>query len=152
MIDETSRANRCTIISDNIKKCRNKLFPGYGGTKECAKLFGVSPSQWSHWENARRMPGKNARHMLAKFFNIPESDLVRPDFTEEAVTLNENWKGASSSDAPKNETRDDLMSANKSGAEQKPFMDFFDNITTLIAEQITTKVMKQITPIIIKEN
>lgn len=79
-----------SIISKNIKKCRLKAFPGHGGGRRCAAAFGVTPSQWSHWENNRRIPDEYIRSQLAVFFGIPESEFVKPSFAADTVAVKES--------------------------------------------------------------
>jgi transcriptional regulator with XRE-family HTH domain len=58
------------IIASNIKQCRKVKFPGRGGGKACAEAFGVSPQQWSPWENGKRTPDELRLTQLAVFFGV----------------------------------------------------------------------------------
>ncbi len=58
------------IIARNIKECRLKKFPGYGGGARCAEAFGVSPQQWSPWERGMRTPDEVRLSQLADFFGV----------------------------------------------------------------------------------
>ncbi len=57
-------------IAANIRTCRSKKFPGTGGSKRCAKAFGVSPQQWSPWECGVRTPDETRLVKLAEFFGV----------------------------------------------------------------------------------
>ena len=58
------------IIAWNIRECRRAKFPGRGGCKQCAEAFGVSPQQWSPWENAKRTPDELRLSQIADFFGV----------------------------------------------------------------------------------
>ncbi|MCC8180685.1 MAG: helix-turn-helix transcriptional regulator [Planctomycetes bacterium] len=57
-------------IARNIRECRKRKFPGYGGESKCAHAFGVSPQQWSPWERGLRTPDGNRLQAIAGFFNV----------------------------------------------------------------------------------
>ncbi len=57
-------------IAHNIRACRFKRYPGRGGAKLCAEEFGVSPQQWSPWENGKRTPDEIRLQQLARFFDV----------------------------------------------------------------------------------
>jgi transcriptional regulator with XRE-family HTH domain len=56
------------IVGENIKYCREKIYPGMGGSKECAGAFGVSQQQWSPWELGKRLPKERRLAEIAEFF------------------------------------------------------------------------------------
>ncbi len=58
------------IICGNIRACRMKKFPGRGGSKQCAAMFGVSQQQWSPWETGQRVPDELRLAQLADFFGV----------------------------------------------------------------------------------
>ncbi|MCC8165460.1 MAG: helix-turn-helix domain-containing protein [Planctomycetes bacterium] len=55
-------------IAKNIRQCRLDKYPGRGGSKKCAEDFGVSPQQWSPWENGKRTPDEVRLEQIAVFF------------------------------------------------------------------------------------
>lgn len=57
-------------ISENIRNCRMKKYPGRGGAKQCAQAFGVSPQQWSPWERGLRIPDETRLRKIAEFFGV----------------------------------------------------------------------------------
>lgn len=65
-------------IGRNIKRERvKKIGPQRGMSKKCAKEFGVSPQQWSPWENAMRTPDEHRMEDLARFFGVSKEYLRR---------------------------------------------------------------------------
>ncbi|MCC8116532.1 MAG: helix-turn-helix domain-containing protein [Planctomycetes bacterium] len=74
------------IIAHNIRVCRCERYPGRGGAKSCAEDFGVSPQQWSPWENGRRTPDELRLQQLAAFFNVTV-EYLRTDHTSPATTV-----------------------------------------------------------------
>lgn len=56
------------IIAWNIRDWRMKKYPGRGGAKTCAEVFGVSPQQWSPLESGKRTPDEIRLRQLADFF------------------------------------------------------------------------------------
>lgn len=63
----------------NIKKLREKRFPGRGGQTLAAKAFGVSQSAWSRFEKSNSLYNNTLRR-LAKFFKVNVEDLINPDY------------------------------------------------------------------------
>ncbi len=75
-----------SIVGENIKYCREKRFPGQGGGKECADLFGVSQQQWSPWELGKRLPKEKRLWEFAEFFvTTVEWMLTRHNFLDADV-------------------------------------------------------------------
>ncbi len=72
-------------IAHNIRTCRCLYYPGRGGAKSCAEEFGVSPQQWSPWENGRRTPDEIRLQQLAAFFNVTV-EFLRTDHEAKSVT------------------------------------------------------------------
>ena len=64
-------------IAWNIRDCRQKKFPGHGGSKRCAEAFGVAPQQWSPWESGKRTPDELRLAQLAEFFRVSVEYLRR---------------------------------------------------------------------------
>ncbi len=64
-------------IARNIRAYRVQKYPGRGGAKQCAEIFGVSPQQWSPWERGLRTPDESRLLQIAKFFNVTVEDLRR---------------------------------------------------------------------------
>lgn len=64
-------------ISQNIRNCRMKKYPGRGGAKQCAQAFGVSPQQWSPWERGLRIPDEMRLRKIADFFDVDVEYLRR---------------------------------------------------------------------------
>ncbi len=58
------------VTGRNIRYCRLQKYPGRGGGKQCAAAFGVSPQQWSPWENGMRIPSETRLAQLAEFFGV----------------------------------------------------------------------------------
>lgn len=65
------------IIAKNLRDCRMKKYPGRGGAKKCAEMFGVSPQQWSPWERGLRTPDELRLTQLADFFDVTTEYLRR---------------------------------------------------------------------------
>lgn len=62
-------------MSYNIKKLREKMFPGRGGASRAAERLGVSSAVWSHYENTKRLQNSTLEK-LAKFFKVKVTDLI----------------------------------------------------------------------------
>lgn len=48
--------------------CREKRFPGKGGSKKCADALGITQQQWSQWELGKRMPSDGWLEKIAELF------------------------------------------------------------------------------------
>lgn len=70
-----------TVISCNLKKYRQKKYPGRGGLTVCAERFGISAQYWRDWETGKRTPGTRNQLKLAEFFGVTIGELAG---TEEA--------------------------------------------------------------------
>ncbi|MCC8189918.1 MAG: helix-turn-helix domain-containing protein [Planctomycetes bacterium] len=57
-------------IGCNLKRLRQKKFPGHGGAKKCAEQFGVAAQAWSQWERGVKMPNDINQRKLALFFGV----------------------------------------------------------------------------------
>ena len=63
-------------IARNIRDCRQKMFPGRGGSKKCAEAISlflnrkISPQQWSPWERGMRTPDEVRLEQIARFFDV----------------------------------------------------------------------------------
>lgn len=57
-------------IAVNIRNCRQRLFPKWGGAKRCAESFGVSAQKWSQWERGAHTPDEFRMIELARFFDV----------------------------------------------------------------------------------
>lgn len=55
-------------IAANLRYCRERRFPGKGGSRQCAEALGVTQQQWSPWELGKRMPNENRLVEIAQFF------------------------------------------------------------------------------------
>lgn len=64
-------------IAKNIRNCRNRKYPKWGGSKRCAEDFGVSPQQWSQWERGIHMPDEFRMMEIADFFGVSTAFLRR---------------------------------------------------------------------------
>lgn len=60
-----------------LKSWRENLYPGRGGSKHFAKVLGVSPQQWSQWENGVRTPNHHHLKLIADYFGITPKELLR---------------------------------------------------------------------------
>lgn len=58
------------IIANNIRQCRLRKYPGWGGSKRCAEALGVSPQQWSPWERGKRTPDEYRLALIAEHFGV----------------------------------------------------------------------------------
>lgn len=67
-------------ISKNIKKYREKLFPGRGGQQKCYSTYGADRDKWSRWERGAAVPTDPEQRRLAEFFGISLAEL-RGDHT-----------------------------------------------------------------------
>jgi transcriptional regulator with XRE-family HTH domain len=67
-------------IAANIRDCRSKQYPRWGGSKLCAQDFGVSPQQWSQWERGTHMPDEFRMIEIARFFDV-STEYLRRDNT-----------------------------------------------------------------------
>ncbi len=85
------------IIAANIRAERVKKFPGRGGCQKCAEALGVSPQQWSPWENGSRTPDEMRLQRIADFFGVTVEHMRRDNASSD------NMPGASAS--PANEPR-----------------------------------------------
>ncbi len=63
-------------IATNIRAERMKQYPGRGGSRKCADLFGVSPQQWSPWECGQRTPDEPRLQEIADFFGVTVEYMV----------------------------------------------------------------------------
>ena len=70
--------NLRAIIARNIKNCRMRKYPGWGGGKRCAEAMGVSPQQWSPWECGKRTPDEVRLAAIAEHFGVT-SEFLRRD-------------------------------------------------------------------------
>lgn len=66
-----------TNVATNIRNCRNRKYPQWGGAKRCAADFGVSPQQWSQWECGIHMPDEFRMIEIAAFFSVSTEYLRR---------------------------------------------------------------------------
>lgn len=64
-------------VANNIKTCRLSRYPEWGGAKQCATAFGVTPQQWSQWERGAHMPDETSMMQLAAFFGVTTAHLRR---------------------------------------------------------------------------
>lgn len=64
-------------IAANIRNCRCRKYPMWGGAKKCAEAFGVTPQQWSQWERGAHMPDEYRMIQLGLFFNVSTEWLRR---------------------------------------------------------------------------
>ncbi len=64
-------------VANNIRNCRSKRYPKWGGAKLCAVEFGVTPQQWSQWERGAHMPDEVSMMELAEFFGVSTAFLRR---------------------------------------------------------------------------
>ena len=64
-------------VANNIKNCRRNRNPKWGGAKQCAVEFGVTPQQWSQWERGAHMPDEASMMELAEFFGVSTAFLRR---------------------------------------------------------------------------
>ncbi len=70
-------------IATNIRGCRDKRYPMWGGAKLCAMDFGVTPQQWSRWERGAHMPDEFRMQELASFFGV-STEYLRRDNARDA--------------------------------------------------------------------
>ncbi len=64
-------------VAANIRNCRSRRYPKWGGAKLCALDFGVSPQQWSQWERGAHMPDEFRMQAIADFFGVSAEYLRR---------------------------------------------------------------------------
>ena len=69
------------IIAANIRAEREKKFPGRGGCQKCAEALGVSPQQWSPWENGTRTPDEMRLRRIADFFGVTVEHMRRDNLS-----------------------------------------------------------------------
>jgi transcriptional regulator with XRE-family HTH domain len=65
------------IIAANIRRLKERKFPGRGGSKKCADALGVTPQQWSPWEIGTRGPDEKTLKAIARLFGVAVDDLLR---------------------------------------------------------------------------
>ncbi len=71
MKNTLDREAQRAIVSDNLKKLREKRYPGHGGKKQVAEAMGLKIQQWSPWEKGQRMPSEIRLEKIAQFFGVP---------------------------------------------------------------------------------
>jgi transcriptional regulator with XRE-family HTH domain len=64
-------------IARNIRRLKERKFPGRGGSKKCADALGVTPQQWSPWEIGSRGPDEKTLKAIARLFGVTVDDLLR---------------------------------------------------------------------------
>ena len=77
-----------TNVATNIRNCRNRKYPQWGGSKKCAADFGVSPQQWSQWERGAHMPDEFRMMEIARFFGVSIEYLRRDNSRAVPVSFN----------------------------------------------------------------
>lgn len=75
-------------VATNIRNCRHRKYPQWGGSKQCAEDFGVSPQQWSQWERGAHMPDEFRMIEIASFFDVT-IEFLRRDNSMMAPTLSD---------------------------------------------------------------
>lgn len=78
-----SKIEQLSIIAWRIRDERQRCFPDFGSSKECAKAMGVSPSLLSLWEREKRFPDDEQMELIAKTFGVT---------VEHLKTAPKNWK------------------------------------------------------------
>lgn len=74
-------------VAKNIRNCRSRKYSRWGGSKQCAEDFGVSPKQWSQWERGVHMPDEFRMQEIARFFGVSTEYLRRDNSGPHAPVL-----------------------------------------------------------------
>lgn len=62
--------NLAKTMGSIIRALRLKKYPGHGGQIKCAADFGVSQSEWSHWERGTKTPSAINQKRIADHFAV----------------------------------------------------------------------------------
>ena len=69
----TDRENKALV--ENMRKHRDRVFPGRGGLKRFARAIGVSSPSLSRWLNGRLTPPSARLHAIAKALGMDVGEL-----------------------------------------------------------------------------
>ncbi len=95
MKSSLDREAQLAIVSDNLKRLREKMYPGHGGKKQVADAMRLKIQQWSPWEKGQRIPSDIRLEKIAAFFSV-SVDYIWTDhrtaFAENAIVSPQNQK------------------------------------------------------------
>lgn len=131
------------VLRTNLKKCRQKAFPGSSSARRCARAFNVTPAQWSHWETGRRVPDSVSRQKLAAFFNITEHELLNPNFNDNIIKSH-NQISSQQFDIP-SETEFSAVDA------ADPLKAFVARVAEHVSPQLASKVAPHLTSTLVAQ-
>lgn len=80
------------IFRKNLKKWRERHFPGHGGKTKCAKALGVTLAEWGAWEGGKRTPNEKNIKRIAELFEIDPIDLIYVKPSEKFLNKNPELK------------------------------------------------------------
>ncbi len=71
-----------STFAANLRKHRERAFPGWGGLGCFAKAAGVSPDALARWMSGKQMPSTARIHTLSKALGVSVGELCSPQVSE----------------------------------------------------------------------
>lgn len=123
------------IIAANIKQCRVDKYGGRGGGKKCAEEFGVSPQQWSPWENGKRTPDEDRLAAIALFFGVTVEYMRRDNTCGADADLSIPQHDQCAEDA--NDQTENIGDPSDNSAARKKVLGFIDTALSIPRTKMT---------------